>query len=206
MNPTLISGPTVEPLTLAEAKEHLKIDHADEDNYITSLISASRKFAEDYTRLRLIEQTLMWTLDRWPGYGGSIGESHPLVVGYQKNRFIEVPRGPLISVTSITTYDDADVGTEWDAENYYVSSPQNRIYRRTGVAWPSAGRTGGGIEILYKAGFGTLANDIPKSLRQALLQMVSHLYIHREPVTEGTVLNVPFTVREQLNLFRKISL
>lgn len=206
MNPTLITGPAVEPLTLAEAKEHLKIDHADEDGYITTLISAARKFAEGYTRLRLVEQTLMWTLDRWPGYGGTTQESHPLISGYGKNRFLEVPAGPLISVTSITTYDDADVGTVWDVANYYVSSPQNRVYRRTGVAWPIAGRAGGGIEILYKAGFGTLASDVPKSLRQALLLLVSHLYQNREPVTEGAALNVPFTIREHLNLFRRVNL
>ncbi len=206
MNPTLMTAPAIEPLTLAEAKEHLKIDHADEDNYITGLISAARRFSEGYTRLALIEQTYKWTLDRWPGYGGANDESHPLFSGYQKNRFIEVPIGPMLSVSSITTFDDADVGTVWNAENYYVSAPQNRIYRRTGVTWPIPGRAGGGIEILYKAGFGSLASDIPQSLRQVLLQLVAHLYSNREPLTETAALNVPFTIREHLNLFRRVSL
>ncbi len=109
-------------------------------------------------------------------------------------------------MTSITTYDDDDTGTVWDSANYYVSSPQNRIYRRTGVSWPLAGRAGGGIEILYKAGFGPNPSDVPKSLKQALLQLIAHFYSNRETVRDTQSLHVPFTVREQLSLFKGVKL
>lgn len=206
MNPSVITGPALEPVSLAEAKEHLKIDHSDEDAYITSLITAARKFSEAYTGILFIEQNLKWTLDRWPGYGGTYQETLPLISNYGKNRFIEVPKGPLLAVTSITTFDDDDGSAVWGPENYYVSAAQNRIYRRTGVAWPNPGRAGDGIEIIYQAGFGPLASDVPATLRHALLLIIGHLYSNREPVKEVAALNVPFTIREQLGLFKRISL
>ena len=42
-----------EPVTLAEAKLHLRVEHSDEDAYIGGLISAAREYAESFTN-RLI--------------------------------------------------------------------------------------------------------------------------------------------------------
>jgi len=110
MNPILITAPLIEPVTLAEAKVHLKIDHADEDTYISSLISSARRFCEKYTRGALIEQTWKWTLDRWPGSQDGCNTDLPPSLQSGEGRFIEIPVTPLISVTSITTYDDEDTG------------------------------------------------------------------------------------------------
>ncbi|MCH8347366.1 MAG: phage head-tail connector protein [Proteobacteria bacterium] len=206
MNPTLVTAPSVEPVTLAEAKEHLKIDHADEDTYITNLITAARRFCEKYTRLALIEQTWKWTFDHWPGIMDVCDETLPLTLRGGDVRFVEVPVTPLISVTSITTYDDQDTATVWAASNYYTSSPQGRIYRRTGASWPSSGRAGDGIEFVFKAGFGTAASDVPTPLRQGLLQLIAHLYENRVAAGDTSSFSVPFSVTENFNLYKRISL
>ena len=206
MNPKLVTAPSIEPVTLAEAKEHLKIDHGDEDTYITNLITAARRYCEKYTRLALIEQTWAWTLDRWPAGKDTCDQNlAPALRGGDK-RFIDFPITPLLSITSITTYDDLDNATIWAASNYYTSSAQGRIYRRTGTSWPAVGRVGDGIEIVFKAGFGSLASDVPAPLRQGLLQLIAHLYEHRVAAEETSSFSVPFSVTESFNLYKRIGL
>jgi len=163
MNPRRTAMPAVEPIGLAEAKAHLRIDHADEDNLITALILAAREAAETHTGLSFISQEWTYALDQWPEDEG----------------FIRSPRGPLLSLSSIKTYDNADTATTWGSGNTFVAIGEDRIYRRAGIAWPVPGRQERGIEISYVAGFGLLASDVPPAIRHALLIMVAHYYSHR---------------------------
>ena len=55
MSLTLVSPPAAEPVTLAEAKSHLKLDTSDEDTLIASLITAARARAEWHTGRALVE-------------------------------------------------------------------------------------------------------------------------------------------------------
>ena len=61
MKATLTVPPAGEPLTLAEAKPHLRVDLNDDDALITALISAAREQVEFLTGQRLITQT--WELE-----------------------------------------------------------------------------------------------------------------------------------------------
>lgn len=206
MNPTLITPPAIEPLTLAEAKEHLKIDHGDEDTYISGLIAASRTYAERYTKLALIEQTWQWMLDRWPGGSVSDLETYLVPGTTRARKFVEVPFGRIISVTSITTFDEDDTPTIWDAANYYVATSQNRIYRRIGQTWPVVARSAEGIEIIYKAGYGVAASDVPDPIKQGLKQLIAHLYANREGVSETPKTPIPLTITQQFDSYRKVNL
>lgn len=209
MNPTLTTPPALEPVTLTEAKTHLRIDHADEDTLITALITAAREYCESLTRLAFISQTWTWTLDRWPSrpsrHGGpadAISAVIPALSGGSA-RYLEVPRGPLASVTSITTYDDADAATAWATANYFVATGQDRIYRRLGAGWPIPARTGDGIVIVYVAGYGGAASDVPEAIRRAILLMVAQLYERRLAVEEAALAPVPLGVAELLGAYKK---
>lgn len=68
MRATLTVPPTGEPLTLAEAKLHLRVDLNDDDALITALISAAREQVEFLTGQRLMTQT--WDLDLAAGERG----------------------------------------------------------------------------------------------------------------------------------------
>jgi hypothetical protein len=208
MNPRRTTDPASEPVTLAEAKAHLRIDHADEDSLITALITAAREYAEAYTARAFISQTWIWTLNQWPVDGRErawwkSARFEPASLFSPSPRYVSVPFGPLISVTSITSFDAADAGTLWASTNYYVAAGQDRIYRRSGAAWPLPTRGADGIEIIYVAGYGASAADVPPPLRHALLELIAHLYRHREPVGAAPATPIPFGFGALLDPYRK---
>lgn len=62
----LISPPAEEPLSLAEAKLHLRVDFSDEDALISALISAARQAAETITARQLVTARWKYILDAFP--------------------------------------------------------------------------------------------------------------------------------------------
>lgn len=163
MRLTLVTPPETEPVSLAETKQHARIDEDTDNNLVASLIVAARQLAETFTRRAFITQTWKMNLDAWPG-----GE-------------VELPKAPLQSVTSVTTYDDADVATVFAASGYYVDTDTKpgRIVLRDSSTWPDVERVGNGIAIVYKAGYGDQPSDVPAAIRLAILQTIAHLYQHR---------------------------
>lgn len=63
---TVSSPPEAEPVTLPEAKAHLRIDHTDEDDLIRLWIRAAREYAEVHCQRRFVTQTVQVKLDSWP--------------------------------------------------------------------------------------------------------------------------------------------
>src|SRR3974377_971688 len=66
----LITPPAVEPVTLAEAKQHARVEYPDDDALITGMIVAARRMAETRLRSALITQTWNLYLDSFPSAGG----------------------------------------------------------------------------------------------------------------------------------------
>lgn len=192
MNPKRTILPLVEPVTLTELKAHLRIDHADEDSYITNLITAARELVESYLKKALIAQTYVWTLNSWR-----------LDIDPSGKRFIELPVGPLLAITSINTYGENDNATLWAADQYYAAKSQNRLYARAGVSWPDVTRVAEGIEIAYQAGFGANASDVPQGVKQALMQLAAHLYDTRTAVNQSPLKPIPLSVLDLLTPYRK---
>ena len=201
-NPIRITEPAIEIISLDEAKTHLRIDGDDEDTAVSMLIVMAREFAEDYTRLAFISQTWRWRLDAWP----TATPPH-VVVPFLRNspqkRYVRLPRGPLLSVEGVLTYDNKDEPTLWSENEYFVATGEDRLYRRTFGSWPEPGTECRGIEINYTAGFGTLAEDVPTPIRHATLMMVAYYYENREVVDGvGTKLVAPLGVRALLDPYK----
>lgn len=186
----VITGPAVEPVTLTEAKLHLRVDHSTDDTLITSLIVAARQYVEDVTWRALVTQTLEVTLDDWPD-----GE------------MLVLPRPPLASVTSVKYVDSDGTETTWAAGNYQVvtQGTPGRLVLAYGVSWPSVTlRAANGITVRYVAGYG-LAAAVPDLLKTAIKLMVGHWYENREAtvVAAGTVATeLPLAVQSILNLYK----
>ena len=204
MFPELVTGPTTEPVSASEAKSHLRVTTSADDTFIGTLIVAARQAAEKHTNRSFIDQTWQVFLDEWPqgGMGWWDGVRQGSILSYQ-NPEIRLPLGPVLSVTSITTYDEADVGTVFSSTKYFVDTGKARIVLRTGESWPLPTRRYSGIKILWKSGW-TNAAAVPQGIKQAMLVHIAAMYERRGD--ELTEVSLPALGRTILDQYRWIAL
>jgi len=157
-----VTAPSAEPVTTAEVKAFLRVDGSDEDTLIAALAVAARDAVEADTGRSLITTTWDYTLDRWP-----------------TARRVAVPRVPLVSVTSITTYDVDNAATTFGAADYRADTAHGVIALDDGASWPTDLRAVAGIVIRYVAGYGAAGSDVPQGLRMAILRRAAYDFEHR---------------------------
>jgi uncharacterized phiE125 gp8 family phage protein len=173
----LTTPPATEPVALAEAKEHLRVSHADDDAYISTLIIAARRQIEARTGLRLITQAWSLFKDCWP--------DAPT---------LSLELSPVSAVSDILVYGESGLPAVYDPAHYYldaVSKPA-RVVLRPDRLPPMPGRRVNGIEVRFTAGFGA-ASSVPQDLKQAVLILVAHWFDHRGDA-DGALL--PLTVND----------
>ncbi len=198
---SLQTAPKVEPVELADAKLHLRVDSTDDDSLITRYLSAARERVEVITGRQLITATYTLALDGFPGYT-PFDLNRPVALEYssllwgstyvETHHFIDVPRPPLQSVTAITYIDTTGVQQTWDPTQYQVSAPsgpmaeRGRIRPAYGLSWPVARDQMGAVSVTFKAGYGDLWNAVPNTLAAAVLLVLGDLYFNRvnEPTQE----------------------
>jgi uncharacterized phiE125 gp8 family phage protein len=173
----LITAPTTEPVTLVEARQHLRIDDNVQDDVLSRLISAARRRAEVHTRRALITQTWDLVLDFFP-----VCE-------------IQIPRPPLQSVTTVKYIDTSGVQQTLDPLLYTVDTrtEPGRVTPAYGESWPSVRDQYNAVEVRFVAGFGA-ATAVPEDIKAAILLMVGHLYEHREEVSDAQTFLLPRAV------------
>lgn len=185
-----VTGPALEPVSLAEIKEHARIDGLDDDAYLTALISAARELVCRVTGRALITETWTLTLDQWPQGRAEhewwSGVREMPVTSIDAGE-IELKRAPFAGVTKVETLDEDGVATEWPASNYYsdpVAGGMGRLVRRRGASWPAVERDRGGIVITFTVGYGADPAAVPSALRHAVKLLVTHWFEKREPASD----------------------
>jgi uncharacterized phiE125 gp8 family phage protein len=189
MATTLLSGPTVEPVSLAEAKAHLRVDTDAEDTLIQSLIMASRLHIEAALDLALITQTWRHQLDRWP-----------------RARSLNLPLRPVQSLSAVRVFDTDDESETLESNAFILDGTSNaaRLILSGSAILPVPTRAANGIEIDFVAGYGDEPSDVPQPIRQALLLLTAHWYENREPVEIGAAATIiPGTVSDLLSPYRR---
>lgn len=180
--------PALEPITTAEAKQHLRVDLSDEDEYIDTLIVASRAFAENHTRRQLITATWQLTLDRFPWV-------------------IELRRPPIQSVTSITYVDTDGVTQTLDSSLYRVdvTGVTGRVTPAFGESWPSTRAVTSAVTVTYVAGYGGTGDDVPGPFKHAIKLVLAHYHENREQSISGTIIStIPVAAERLLDHYRII--
>lgn len=164
MPSVLVTPPAVEPVSLSEAKAHLRVSHADEDGLIGTLIVSARRIVEARTGLVLIEQVWTCYRDDWPDDG-----------------VVSLPLSPVSIVSDVGVFGEDNVKAVIDPAHYYadLASRPPRLLLRGSRVWARPGRIANGIAITVTAGYGPAASSVPQPLRQAVLQLVAHWYEHR---------------------------
>lgn len=183
----LITPPTEEPITLAEAKAHLRVDFTDEDSIISSLITVARSHVEMLTQRALVTQSWRYTLDSFP-------ETMPILI----------PLPPLQAVTIFTYVDQNGVtrslieGTDFLVDK---DSEPGRITPAPGKEWPDIQQRMNAVTIEFTAGYGTAANVL-KPFKQAMLLLMGHWFENREAVVKGQFNELPLAVDSLLFPYR----
>jgi hypothetical protein len=217
------SAPAVEPVSLAEAKAHLRVDVSDDDALITALIIAARQHAETITRRALVTQSWKGVFDQFPMPGMNISSANwygpqwgntpgPLSVtrpdgktGYE----ITLPMPPLQSVESIKYYDATTQAlTTLDPSQYLIDiiSEPARITPAYGTSWPATLSRINAVEIAFTCGYG-LAVAVPQGIKNWMLVRIGSLYEHREEVaimSRGKIEPLPF-IDNLLDPFRVVT-
>lgn len=158
-----ITTPPVEgPVSLAEAKLHLRVDLDAEDDLVAALLDAAQGLAGDASGLAWVDTDYEVVLDGLPIDG-----------------VFRLPRGPIQAVDSIT-YRDADgVSIELGSSTYRAVLGTNLIVRAEGADWPTTSSRPDAVTVAYTAGFGASAAAVPARAKAAVKLLLGHLYEHR---------------------------
>jgi uncharacterized phiE125 gp8 family phage protein len=159
----LLSPPLVEPISLAEAKAYLRVEHNADDDVIAALITGARVHVEAQTRRALITQSWRLVRDAWPEDGR-----------------IAVTPAPLRELVAARVY-KLDGSTQAIDVQAFVANKASApaMLGFTLGALPAPGRHFGGIELEVEVGYGDAASDVPEALRQAIRVLVAHWYENR---------------------------
>ena len=178
----ITTEPAVEPITLDEAKLNLRVDCDADNDLITALIVAARRWCEQYENRAYITQTITAKTFWLPSE-------------------IIIPLPLLQSVTSITYVDTAG-DTQTLSDSLYdvdIFREPGRVTRSFNATYPSIRGDVNGVTIVYKAGYGDAADDVPQETKQAIQLMIAHLYENRVGVTEINMSVLPMGVKSLLN-------
>jgi uncharacterized phiE125 gp8 family phage protein len=175
----LITAPAVEPVTLPEAKAHLRVLHSAEDTLIEGLVKAARIHIEATTGRALVTQTWDFWLPAFPVSG-----------------VVELPKPPLQTVTWVKYRDLDGVEQTLDAADYLVVAPGliGTVELAPDADWPATQTRQQAIAVRFVAGYGAAADSVPADLRAALLLMAEHLYYNRGAVTAENLKATPMGV------------
>ena len=181
----LVTPPAQEPVSLAEAKQHLRVDGGDDDLLLGSLITAARQAAETKTGRQLITARWKLVLDAFPGPSlmqSATGASFSL-----PGHAILLAKCPVQAVVSVEYMDMNGATQVMPASDYVLDAACEpaRLTPAFGKTWPSTLPQMGAVSVTFDAGYGT-ASAVPEGLKSWIKLRVGSLYGHREEVATLT--------------------
>jgi hypothetical protein len=171
--------PVIEPVSLAEAKAHVRVDTEADDSYIQGLISSARAYCEDILDATFVTTTWEAKYNAFPLWE------------------IVLPRPPMQAATVTVLYRDQEGVTNTlvsTSEAFQVDSAvvPGRIYPPYAGFWPPVRGDENSVTVQWKAGFGDSKDSVNPMIRHAILLLVGHWYVNREAVGSGESLPLAF--------------
>lgn len=164
MSLELISPPGIEPVSLADARLHCRIDGTTEDDLLAIYISAARQMAEQITNRALITQQWLQSLDAFP------------------LEDVRLERSPQMQIDSVV-YVDTSGASQTLSSAAYVLDPWTSpgwMVPADGSSWPDTDSVANAVRITYTCGYGPAPADVPAPIRSWVLLTVGYLYAQRE--------------------------
>ena len=185
------TGPAVEPVTVAEAKAHLRVDTSEDDAYVQNLVTSAREWCEQYLDRTLVNTQWVMRFDSFPPDG---------------TQDIELPRPPMATAGTTTavsltfTYENGTTAT-YSTASYRVdrNSTPGAVKTLYGQTWPPHLMDDNAVSVTWWAGYGAAGSSVPAAIRHAILMIVGILYEKRAAAESGSLNEVPFGVKSLLD-------
>jgi uncharacterized phiE125 gp8 family phage protein len=185
------TAPAVEPVTLSEAKAHLRVDTSDDDTYIGTLITAAREWVEQYLDRTLIHTQWVLRFDKFPPSG-----IEP----------VELPRPPMVTsgtatAVAVTFTSEAGTTSTYSTAEYRVdrSATPGAILPIYGTTWTPHRQDDNAISVTWWAGYGASGSSVPAAIRHAMLMLIGTWYERRAAADNVGGGEVPFGVKSLLD-------
>ena len=184
----LVTAPAAVPITIAEAKRHMRVEHSDDDVVIGDLINVAMAYIDATGMLGKGIITQTWS----ECFGPHISS-------------VRLSLGPVQSVAAIQYYDVNNALQTDTLTNYYVIGTKGyvTIYPKSGNTWPVVFNREDAIKINYVIGYGDTAASVPDTVRHAIKMLVAHYYENRESELVGVnSKTLPYGVESLINMER----
>jgi uncharacterized phiE125 gp8 family phage protein len=193
-----------EPITLAQAKAHARVEFPDDDPMIASFIISARKVVETMLGQRLITTTVDYFADNWPWLGGyynrviraqAIMGPVPYWLPNSNTGIVDLHAAPLLSIIWVKYTDSSGTVQTIPSNQYIYDAIQpgssivgpSRIQPAFGFTWPIPRPTIDSINIRGTFGYGADYTAVPENIKNAIKMLVSYWYENREHVVVGTI-------------------
>lgn len=172
-----ITQPAVEPVSLAEAKLHLRVNFTNDDDLISEQIKAAREMCEHEVARSFISTTWRYSFDEFPDH-------------------VMLPIADVISVDALTYVDIYGVEQTLSEPGYTLTSgTPTFIYPYHNTSWPNVYDRHGAVAVDFTAGYGATADTVPALAKMAIMLVLGDLYEHREESSEVPLTRIPNGVR-----------
>lgn len=193
---TLVSAPATMPVTLIEAKKHLRVDHSDDDDLIEIYIKAATDYVDGPTGFlgqALVDQTWDLYLDAFPASE------------------IDIQLPPVIAIVGVFYADGDNVEQEVDSSDYVLDTAGYwpRVIPAGSFSWPATYTKTSAVRVRFRAGYVNASTspdsgEIPFGIKAGILLNIGSLYEHRETVVVGqTPTTLPWGAEQLFRQYRK---
>ena len=166
----VVTPATENPITLTEAKTHLKVDTTADDTFITNLIKSATSSAQEYTNRFFIQTTIQQVGDKWEDIS---------------NLF----KSPVLSVTNIKYVDPDGTLQTLNTDIYFLDDVNKpaRIGLKPNQSYPQIINRLNAVQVNYIVGLAEGPDEVDEGIRQALLLTIGNWYQNRQAVVTGTI-------------------
>ena len=181
----ITAPPAVLAVTVAELKSQTRINWDEEDGYLETLLKAAITHLEQISGRAFVSQTWVQSFDEFCGV-------------------LQLERGDLISIDSVTYY-DADGATQTADDGIYDGYTDYAgpfVSLKAGESWPATATRPDAVTVTWKAGFGADATTVPDDIKHAIKLLAAHWFRNREAVGEGRFEELPLNVKALISSYR----
>lgn len=153
----LITPPAVEPVSVNDIKQALRIDHTDDDVILVTHVASAREFVERRIQSQVAVKTWEFVIDAFP------------------EAEIALPLRPVSSVTSIKYDDVGGVEQTVNPSTYVLDNVSRDHWVFTSSSWPVAMDSFNSVRVRFVAGYSD-PTLIPPSIKAAIILKTKELY------------------------------